>query len=148
MPGPPLRRQLPSCGSRHGDPHGERSGVGRPAFRLRHERDFRRHAFLRTDFHLTDTQLEFAVGIAPVGSLVGSAIAGYSTDRWGRRFVLLGTGVGFAVFSMLSGLAFNLTSFSVARVSMLASLVTPLYLAEMSPARIRGALVSLNQLAI
>jgi sugar porter (SP) family MFS transporter len=109
--------------------------------------------FLRTDFHLSDTQLEFAVGIALAGALVGSAVAGYSTDRWGRRFVLLGTGVGFAAFSVLSGLAFNLASFAVARFFVgacigVASLVTPLYLAEMSPARIRGALVSLNQLAI
>ena len=71
--------------------------------------------FLRTDFRLTDTQLEFAVSIALAGALVGSAIAGYSTDRWGRRTVLLGTGVGFAVFSVLSGLAFNLVSFSLAR---------------------------------
>ena len=109
--------------------------------------------FLRTDFRLTDTQLEFAVSIALAGALVGSAIAGYSTDRWGRRTVLLGTGVGFAVFSVLSGLAFNLVSFSLARFFVgacigVASLVTPLYLSEMSPARIRGALVSLNQLAI
>jgi sugar porter (SP) family MFS transporter len=109
--------------------------------------------FLRTDFHLTDTQLEFAVSIALAGALAGSAIAGYSTDRWGRRTVLLGTGVGFAAFSVLSGLAFNLASFSVARFLVgacigVASLVTPLYLSEMAPARIRGALVSLNQLAI
>ena len=109
--------------------------------------------FLRTDFRLTDTQLEFAVSIALAGALAGSAIAGYSTDRWGRRTVLLGTGVGFAVFAVFSGLAFNLVSFSLARFFVgacigVASLVTPLYLSEMSPARIRGALVSLNQLAI
>jgi len=109
--------------------------------------------FLRTDFHLSDVQLEFAVGIALAGALVGSALAGYSTDRWGRRTVLLATGVGFGLFSVLSGLAFGLVSFSLARFFVgacigVASLVTPLYLAEMSPAKIRGALVSLNQLAI
>jgi sugar porter (SP) family MFS transporter len=109
--------------------------------------------FLRTDFNLSDTQLEFAVGIALAGALVGAALAGYATDRWGRRFVLTGTGVGFAIFSVLSGLAVGLISFSVARFFVgacigVASLVTPLYLSEMSPAKIRGALVSLNQLAI
>lgn len=109
--------------------------------------------FLRTDFHLSDVQLEFAVAIALAGALVGSAIAGYSTDRWGRRMVLLATGIGFGVFSILSGLAFGLVSFCIARFFVgacigVASLVTPLYLSEMSPARIRGALVSLNQLAI
>ena len=109
--------------------------------------------FLRTDFHLSDPQLEFAVGIALAGALVGSALAGYSTDRWGRRTILLATGIGFGLFSVLSGLAFGLVSFSLARFFVgvcigVASLVTPLYLAEMSPAKIRGALVSLNQLAI
>jgi MFS transporter, SP family, galactose:H+ symporter len=109
--------------------------------------------FLRTDFNLSNAQLEFAVGIALAGALAGSAVAGYSTDRWGRRTVLLATGIGFGLFSLLSGLALGLTSFSVARFFVgtcigVASLVTPLYLAEMSPARIRGALVSLNQLAI
>ena len=67
--------------------------------------------------------------------------------------MLLATGVGFGLFSILSGLAAGLASFSVARFFVgvcigVASLVTPLYLAETSPARIRGALVSLNQLAI
>src|SRR5579863_3278367 len=109
--------------------------------------------FLRTDFRLSNSQLEFAVGIALAGALVGSAVAGYATDHWGRRTVLLATGVGFGLFSVLSGLAIGLVSFSIARFFVgacigVASLVTPLYLSEMSPARIRGALVSLNQLAI
>jgi sugar porter (SP) family MFS transporter len=109
--------------------------------------------FLRTDFHLSDAKLEFAVGVALAGALVGSGLAGYSSDRWGRRTVLLATGIGFGVFSVLSGLAYGLVSFSIARFFVggcigVASLATPLYLAEMSPAKIRGALVSLNQLAI
>jgi sugar porter (SP) family MFS transporter len=109
--------------------------------------------FLKTDFHLTDVQLEFAVGVALGGALVGSALAGYSTDRWGRRSMLLVTAVGFGAFSVLTGLAVGLVSFSVARFFVgvcigIASLVVPLYISEMSPARIRGALVSLNQLAI
>jgi MFS transporter, SP family, galactose:H+ symporter len=109
--------------------------------------------FLRTDFHLTDVQLEFAVGIALAGALVGSAVAGFCADRWGRRITLLGTGVGFGVFTVLIGMAPGLVTFAIGRFFVgacigVASLVTPLYLAEMSPARIRGALVSLNQLAI
>jgi sugar porter (SP) family MFS transporter len=109
--------------------------------------------FLRTDFHLSDVQLEFAVGIALAGALLGSASAGYCTDRWGRRWMLLVTALGFGLFSVLSGLAVGLVSFSVARLFVgacigMASLTVPLYIAEMSPARIRGALVSLNQLAI
>ena len=109
--------------------------------------------FLRTDFHLSDVQLEFAVGIALAGALVGSACAGYCTDRWGRRWMLLVTALGFGLFSVLSGLAVGLVSFSIARFFVgacigIASLAVPLYIAEMAPARIRGALVSCNQLAI
>ncbi|HYA26262.1 MAG TPA: sugar porter family MFS transporter [Terriglobales bacterium] len=109
--------------------------------------------FLQADFRLTDFQMEFAVGIALAGALAGALVGGYCSDRWGRRIILLGTGAGFGAFAVLSGLATGLITFSVARffVGMcigIASLVTPLYLSEISPARIRGALVSLNQLAI
>ena len=109
--------------------------------------------FLRADFHISDTQLEFAVGAALAGALVGAACAGYCTDRWGRRWMLLITAVGFGVFSVLTALAAGLLSFSVARFFVgacigIASLAVPLYISEMAPARIRGALVSLNQLAI
>jgi sugar porter (SP) family MFS transporter len=109
--------------------------------------------FLKTDFRLTDVQLEFAVGVAMAGALVGSALAGYATDRWGRRSLLIATALGFGLFAVLSGLATGLVSFSVARFFVgacigIASLVVPLYISEMAPARIRGALVSLNQLAI
>jgi len=67
--------------------------------------------------------------------------------------MLLMTALGFGLFSVLSGLAVGLVSFSIARFFVgvcigVASLTVPLYLAEMAPARIRGGLVSLNQLAI
>jgi sugar porter (SP) family MFS transporter len=109
--------------------------------------------FLKGAFRLTDTQLEFAVAIALAGALVGSALAGALTDRFGRRTALILTGIGFALFAVWSGLATGLLTFVLARFFVgvcigIASLVTPLYLSEMSPARIRGALVSLNQLAI
>src|SRR5579862_1795421 len=71
--------------------------------------------FLRTDFQLSDFQVEFAVAIALAGALVGAAVAGYSTDRWGRRWMLVITAVGFGFFSVLSGLAGGLVSFSIAR---------------------------------
>jgi sugar porter (SP) family MFS transporter len=109
--------------------------------------------FLRREFHLSDNQLEFAVAIALAGALAGSAVAGYSADRWGRRKVLIATGIGFGVFAILSGMATGLVTFCIARFFVgfsigLASLVSPLYIAEVSPPKTRGALVTLNQLAI
>ena len=109
--------------------------------------------FLRSDFHLTDSQIEFVVSTLLAGALVGSAIVGYSADRWGRRMVLVVTGLGFTLFSVLSGLSVGLTSLAAARFFIgafagIASMVVPLYIAEVSPARYRGALVAGNQLAI
>jgi sugar porter (SP) family MFS transporter len=109
--------------------------------------------FIKADFRLTDRQLEFAVGTALAGALLGSAFAGYATDRWGRRRVLIITGFGFGTFAVLSGVSSGLVAFSVARFFVgacigISSLVTPLYLSEMAPAPMRGALVTLNQLAI
>jgi sugar porter (SP) family MFS transporter len=109
--------------------------------------------FLRSDFHLTDSQIELVVSTLLAGALVGSAVAGYSADRWGRRMVLLVTGLGFTLFTILSGISGGLASLAVARFFIgafagIASMVVPLYIAEVSPARHRGALVSGNQLAI
>lgn len=109
--------------------------------------------FLRADFHLTDVQLEFAVGAALAGALVGSALAGYAADQLGRRRMLLLTALGFGTFSVMTALAPGVVTFSIARFFVgacigVASLTVPLYISEMSPARIRGALVSLNQVAI
>lgn len=109
--------------------------------------------FLKGSFHLSDTQLEFAVGIAVAGAMAGSLIAGPVADRWGRRRVLLWTGYGFVAASLLSGAAWSLDSFVLARFLVgagigIVSLVTPLYIAEMAPAHWRGRLVMVNQLAL
>lgn len=109
--------------------------------------------FLKDAFHLNDTQLEFAVGIAVAGAMAGSLMAGPMADRWGRRRLLLWTGYGFVAASLLSGAAWSLASFVVARFLVgagigIVSLVTPLYIAEMAPAHWRGRLVMVNQLTL
>ena len=109
--------------------------------------------YLRRDFHLSDTQVEFAVGILLAGALAGSAVAGYAADRWGRRTVLLWTALGFTAFAALTGLSSGIRSLAASRFLLgccigIVSLLSPLYLAEVSPTRHRGALVSCNQLAI
>ncbi len=109
--------------------------------------------FFKSSFHLSDTQLELAVGVVLLGAMLGAALGGWLTDRLGRKSVLLATGVCFGVFSLWTGLSTGLATFVAARFLVgacigVASMLTPLYISEMSPARIRGALVSLNQLAI
>jgi len=110
--------------------------------------------FYEVYFHLTSAELiGWANSCALIGCLVGSLAAGYFSDRFGRRRVLLIAAVLFAVSSALTGWAYSFTSFIVWRMIGgvaigLSSNISPLYIAEISPAAIRGRLVSLNQFAI
>lgn len=109
--------------------------------------------FVRDQFRLSPVQTEVAVSSALAGALVGAAVAGYLGDQFGRRMVLTYTAVFYAVFAVATGMASGLTFFLVSRFLVGAavgasSMLTPLYIAELAPVVIRGALVTLNQLAI
>lgn len=110
--------------------------------------------FYEVYFHLTSVALVGWVNsCALVGCLIGSLAAGYLGRRYGRRRVLLIAAVLFAVSSVLTGWAYTLDSFILWRILGgvaigLSSSISPLYIAEISPAQIRGRLVSLNQFAI
>ena len=109
--------------------------------------------FVREQFHLSPVETEVAVSIALAGALFGAAAAGYLGDRLGRRSVLAYTAVFYGVFAILTGAANGLPVFLVARFFIgfavgASSMLTPLYIAELAPVAIRGALVTLNQLAI
>lgn len=105
-------------------------------------------------FHLTSPALVgWANSCALLGCLIGSLMAGYLADRHGRKPVFLVAAILFAVSSLLTGLAHSFDAFIVWRIAGgiaigLASNVSPLYIAEVSPAELRGRLVSLNQFAI
>jgi len=109
--------------------------------------------FIRTEFALSPTMQGVVAGIALAGAAFGAAFAGSLADRFGRRLVLLVTGVVFVVGAVLAALAPTTSILLAGRVIVgvgigFASMLTPLYLAEVAPAENRGALVSLNQLAI
>jgi sugar porter (SP) family MFS transporter len=109
--------------------------------------------FLKKDFGLTDGQTELAASSILFGAVVGAALAGWLTDRYGRRRLLFGAAALFTVSALAAALPRTLTEFVVARLAGgiaigVASLLVPLYIAEIAPARIRGQLVTLNQLAI
>jgi MFS transporter, SP family, xylose:H+ symportor len=110
--------------------------------------------FYEVYFHLTSTALVgWANSCALVGCLLGSLAAGTLADRYGRRRVLLASAVLFAVSSILTGWAWSFSAFILWRILGgtaigLSSNVSPLYIAEISPASHRGRLVSLNQFAI
>lgn len=109
--------------------------------------------FLKTRFELGDMMKGWAASCALVGCMVGAASAGMLNDWLGRKKVLLMSAVLFAVSSVGAALPVTLTQFVIARILGgmgigIASMTSPLYIAEVSPARIRGRLVSINQFAI
>jgi sugar porter (SP) family MFS transporter len=109
--------------------------------------------FLRAQFTLTNTATEVATSAILLGCLLGAAGASLIGDRFGRRKSLLFTAVLFAASTMMTALANSVTVFSVGRLAGglaigLSSVLTPVYITEIAPARNRGTLVSMNQMAI
>ena len=113
--------------------------------------------FIKKYFDLTgtsgDLKLGWAVSCLGWGALGGNAVAGFFSDRFGRKKVLLCTALLFAASALLSALATHFTTFVVSRIIAGvavggAILVAPVYIAEISPSQRRGSLVSFNQLMI
>ena len=92
----------------------------------------------------------FLMASALIGTVVGSVVIGKPADRFGRRFVLFWIAVLYFISAFGTGLAWDWYSFVFFRfVGGLgigaASVVCPMYIAEISPARYRGRLVALTQ---
>ena len=102
--------------------------------------------FLKQQFGLSDAQVGMAATALLAGCVVGAAVGGWLSDRFGRRPILLFSALLFAFSSVGAALPHNLAQFAAARCAGgvaigLASLLAPLYIAEVSPAAIRGRLV-------
>ena len=109
--------------------------------------------FMQTRFSLDSTQTGWAASSALVGCILGAAVAGSLSDRFGRRRVLIVSAVLFTLSAIAAALPRNQTELAMARILGgigigMASMLSPLYISEIAPARTRGKLVSLNQLAI
>jgi SP family galactose:H+ symporter-like MFS transporter len=109
--------------------------------------------FVRSQFHLGSVQTEVAVSIVLAGALAGTIAGGYLGDHFGRRPTLLMTAVVYGIFALTTGLATGPVMFVISRLFVgaavgVSSMLVPLYIAELAPEDIRGALVTLNQLAI
>jgi sugar porter (SP) family MFS transporter len=109
--------------------------------------------FLRQELSLSTKETEVATSSLLVGCAAGAALAGWLADRWGRKRILVASAVLFAASSVGAAVPRHLGEFVAARLVGglaigVASVVAPLYIAEISPRTIRGRLVSLNQMAI
>ncbi len=109
--------------------------------------------FLTEQFNLNDLSLGWAFSSLLFGCVLGSTIAGRLTDSYGRKKILLVVAVLFAVTSLATGAAPSFALFVAARfVGGLAvggaSILSPMYVAEVSPPSIRGRMGTLYQLSI
>ncbi|HXX70943.1 MAG TPA: sugar porter family MFS transporter [Candidatus Acidoferrum sp.] len=109
--------------------------------------------FVQEDFHLSTIEEEVVVGAVLLGAMIGAAMGGRLADRFGRRKVLIQVACLFVLGALGTALAPGTVWLSAGRVVVgiaigIASFTAPLYISEISPAHIRGKLVSLNQLMI
>jgi sugar porter (SP) family MFS transporter len=109
--------------------------------------------FLRTEFALDPWWEGFLTGTLALGCIVGSLWAGNLADRYGRRPGLICAALIFAISSIGMAYAPSLTVFLIMRFMAgigvgMASMLSPLYIAEVSPAHVRGRNVAINQLTI
>ena len=120
--------------------------------------------YLKDTFQLTDAQYGFAMSSALLGCMAGPLVGGWFCDWIGRKRALIIAAVLFGVSAIgtalpptgmqwLGGRDMGLDIFNIFRIVCgvgigIASVASPMYIAEIAPARIRGMLVNMNQFAI
>lgn len=109
--------------------------------------------FLKAHFQLSADLTGWAASSLLVGCMAGAMLGGPLGDRFGRKSSLIFCAVLFAISSLVSAIPDTLAQFAWARFAGgiaigAASMLSPLYIAEIAPEKIRGTLVALYQLAI
>ncbi|KAK4434839.1 Inositol transporter 4 [Sesamum alatum] len=112
--------------------------------------------YIRDDFKSVDKQTwlqETIVSMAVAGAIVGAAFGGWINDKYGRRISILLADILFLIGAVVMAASVAPWMIILGRISVglgvgMASMTSPLYISEVSPARIRGALVSTNGLLI
>ena len=109
--------------------------------------------FLKHSWDLTTNEQEIMTTAVLVGAVLGALGSGRITDIVGRKKVILATSLIFAAGSILTGAASSMMFLAASRIILgiaigISSFAVPLYIAEISPTKMRGALVSSFQLMI
>ena len=109
--------------------------------------------FIREDLALSPFLQSVVVSGLLVGAVVGALVGGPLSDRYGRRKTVMLAALIFVIGAIGAGLSPSVGALIAFRFVLglgvgLASLIVPLYISEVSPANVRGGLVSLNQLMI
>ncbi|MEO5810993.1 MAG: sugar porter family MFS transporter [Rhodanobacter sp.] len=109
--------------------------------------------FVQGEFALSPTMEEFVVSAVLVGAVLGATAGGALTGRFGRRWLIILAGVVFTLSAIGTAFAPTVGWLIFARVASgigigIASFISPMYIAEIVPAKVRGSLVAVNMLAI
>ena len=109
--------------------------------------------FIQPYFGLSEAGLGWSVSSLLFGCIAGVFLAGKAGDHYGRKRVLMMAALLFLISALGSASAYQLFFFVAARILGgvavgIASILSPMYIAELAPAKYRGMLVSLNQLAV
>lgn len=109
--------------------------------------------FLSKDFHPSTVQSSWVVAILLIGAMVGAAIAGYLSEAISRKWTKCLSGCVYVAGALLAALSPNITVLMVARFILglsvgTASFVSPEYISEQTPPKIRGGTVTFNQLMV
>lgn len=109
--------------------------------------------YIRQDFQLSPQLDGIVMGAVLFGAMLGALFSGRLTDSYGRKNLLITIAILFILGSVGTAFANSITLLIIGRIIIglaigVASYTAPLYISEIAPAQHRGALVSLNQLAI
>ncbi len=109
--------------------------------------------FIQKLYNLTPAMQGWVASCALIGCIIGAMFSGVLSDKFGRKKLLIASGLMFAISSAGILMPMSLSWFVVFRLIGgigigTASMVAPMYIAEIAPADIRGRLVSVNQLGI
>ncbi len=109
--------------------------------------------FVKGEFSLSPSMEEVVVSAVLLGAVVGAAAGGALTGRFGRRWMIIVAGAVFTLSAIGTAFAPTVGWLIAARVASgigigIASFISPMYIAELVPAKVRGSLVAVNMLAI
>lgn len=109
--------------------------------------------FFQKDFGIDNNMIEIVTASGLCGAILGALFCGKVTDTLGRKKVILASAVIFAIGALWSGFAPDVYHLIASRLFLgvaigVSSFAVPLYIAEISPTKKRGALVSMFQLMI
>lgn len=109
--------------------------------------------FFQKDFGIDNNMIELVTASGLIGAILGALFCGKAADRFGRKKIILAAAVVFALGALWSGFSPDIYNLILSRLFLgvaigVSSFTVPLYIAEISPAKSRGKLVSMFQLMI